>query len=1131
MLNADQQSQNPSRNAPPQGLATHRLSLKAWVHQIIGHSQARIKMRLRGNTLHILCESAPCLEASVVMANLQQAIAATPLEKVLPADPPIYRILIYGRTLGEATPVWTKAIQLEESQLEESQRAESKPQQQAEVRQEAAARQQAARQKAEDGEQAAQGKGQRTGGNRREGAVALLELAEAENPEAIARYLSEVFSSMGVSIRAKIETVALKPNPFAANSPLSARALPPRRLLIACESVYTPDAALLAEPIAQHLRELNLAGFQDALVFGQVRGETRPEWKLRVDLTSPDEILKEWGRWGDVQAITQLLNRALANDQIQLSALLKETTLHLSCFGSQQDSSHSSLPDQGLPNQARAIAIITPWLQSLSPQGIQSAAVYGVAKNKAGKKRGGKDKLANLQASTDSSAPTSDTPTSDAPNLHTPDSDTPDSDTPAWVHWLELSAKTHPELASTALDLAREGNLDALTFLLTRLLNPDLHLKLATGGIRVQIRQKSDLLHIMTDALNCPRQDVIAAELVRFLKPLHLPFVSGIRVYGRRSGQKQPLWNYGVDFAMRQRLVPEATPEFAASDIHVDELLSPSGAIVPWIESPTNEDAVGLERGFGKLLAKLQRSLIQTQVFIPSETSPNPALSLNTATNPAIAPNHRQQAGIALIWSTIGILLVLQADWVIGQWLHLSTPQRSTASLTQSAPTPQTPSSSPFPNVTLNKSRAQNWQPPRSTGFTQPGTTEFLATKPANGADPSGATPLVSSPLQAKANSAIADYPSFNSRQLDNQIAVYRQYLEANGAPDVLVIGSSRALRGIDPMALKAALTEQGYAGVKVFNFGVNGATAQVVDWLVRDVLPQDKLPKLLIFADGARAFNSGRQDITYRGVAASEGYRTLVAGKPPIPGALAQATGESKPETGSSTPDGASSIANGYEQVNRALNTRLAGVSALYAQRDRLRTKLVETLSAWVPSGLNSSDVIASSDTLLNSSSPAAAAATGADSLASDGQGMVDINGFLPLNLRFNPVTYYQKYARVSGDYDSDYEAFILQGAQIDALKSLNQFSRERKIPFVFVNLPLTKEYLDPTRKRHEETFQQQMLQLASQNGFIFRDLSGALTTQPDYFSDPSHLNRYGAYNTSHRIAQDVMIPWQMTK
>jgi hypothetical protein len=131
----------------------------------------------------------------------------------------------------------------------------------------------------------------------------------------------------------------------------------------------------------------------------------------------------------------------------------------------------------------------------------------------------------------------------------------------------------------------------------------------------------------------------------------------------------------------------------------------------------------------------------------------------------------------------------------------------------------------------------------------------------------------------------LESYPTFNSRQLDEKLALYQAYLRDYGTPDILIIGSSRALRGVDPTALQKTLAEQGYSGAKIFNFGVNGATAQVVDAIVRQLLPQDKLPKLILWADGARAFNSGRSDVTYSGIIASDGYRTLAAGRSPLPG------------------------------------------------------------------------------------------------------------------------------------------------------------------------------------------------------------------------------------------------------
>ena len=126
--------------------------------------------------------------------------------------------------------------------------------------------------------------------------------------------------------------------------------------------------------------------------------------------------------------------------------------------------------------------------------------------------------------------------------------------------------------------------------------------------------------------------------------------------------------------------------------------------------------------------------------------------------------------------------------------------------------------------------------------------------------------------------------PSFNSQRLDEEFQIYSRYLSIYGTHDVLIVGSSRSLQGIDPIALQEELAAQGCAGVKVFNFGVNGATAQVVNLVLQQVLNQEQVPKLIVWGDGLRAFNDGRPDETYNEIVASEGYRWLQAGNRPIP-------------------------------------------------------------------------------------------------------------------------------------------------------------------------------------------------------------------------------------------------------
>lgn len=1167
MANVDGHNSSPSGESFSGETATKRVSLTHWIHRVIGLSQAQIKMRLRGNVLHLLCEGQPCPDVEAIVWRLQRAFAIAPLEKLLPAgSPQIFQMTIYGRELGEANPAWTRTIHFHRSSPVMAPIAPaSESDVDSPVLPEAVTEPPAPEPVRADGV-TAEGKAPETfapdsvsletgaaNASIAEPDVAeprasetviaeqsaaeppvltipleepvatspvlqesqpevelepesaaieqIAELARQGQPDAIARYLSEVLSHLDVAVRVKIEVG--KPGNQDVGESNNQEIEPPKRLLILCESIYAPDPGLLAEPIAQRLRELRLNEFCYAIVFGQVQGETRPEWLLRVDLTPPEITLQEWARWGDVQAVSQLLNQNLRSQGIQVSALLKDSTLHLSCSGTGVTA----------PDKLTALDTIVPLLQDLAPQGLHAATIYGLIREPASPEATEQPDDATLS--------------------------------PLWVHWLDLPATTHVDRALSTLELAQQGNLEAITFLLTRLLNPQLAIKLATGGIRVQLRQKGDLLHVMTDAPNCPRQSDVGAAVVRFLKPLAIADVAGVRVYGRRAGQKQPLWSYGADFAPRSRLVPEATPEFAASDAYVNDLLSSPGAIVLWSELPPNDWRSVIQAACGTAVSWLQRSLIASQLFVPWEPATfNPSTteaSLNSATSAATRSAYG--VGVALIWSTVGVLLVLQSDWLLGHWVQALLKEQSPPIAQQPAAPAPASSPAPLPNLPLQKSQPAASEDFNESGFTRPGSVVVSPQTPTEiGQAAAAEVALLASPLQPTAESvsaiATSAYPTFNSRQFDTQLALYRRFLEQHGTPDVLVIGSSRALRGIDPVALQTALAEQGYPGVKVFNFGVNGATVQVVDLLMRQILPPERLPKLILWADGARAFNSGRIDITYNGIVASEGYRTLVAGQPPIPGTtVAQAAGtETKPQADpdkAGTEEVTASLSGSYRVLNDWLNQRLAALSVTYEQRDRLKTRLREQVSAWLPQSgtLAASMRLISPNSLADSTSPAASASTSAPPVLAESQSQIDVNGFLPLAVRFNPATYYQKYPRVPGDYDSDYESFQLNGKQTDALIALAQFAQAQHIPLVFVNLPLTAEYLDPPRQRHEDEFQRHMLQLAPQLGLIYRDLSQGLGNRSDYFSDPSHLNRYGGYEVSRRLAQDVMIPWSQAR
>jgi hypothetical protein len=306
------------------------------------------------------------------------------------------------------------------------------------------------------------------------------------------------------------------------------------------------------------------------------------------------------------------------------------------------------------------------------------------------------------------------------------------------------------------------------------------------------------------------------------------------------------------------------------------------------------------------------------------------------------------------------------------------------------------------------------------------------------------------------------NFPSFNSQRLDQELQLYLQYLRTHGKPDILIVGSSRSLQGIDPTALEEALAAQGYPGLKVYNFGINGATAQVTNLLLQKILTPEQLPQLILWGDGSRAFNDGRPDQTYSQIVASAGYKRLARGDRPIP---------------------------------------------------------TRTTDWEIPTFVTTAN-----KSLANSAAVAAA----------EGSIAVDLThqGFQVVSEQYDPGRYYQRYPRVPGQYDNDYQNFNLSGKQTEATVSLATFARDHGITLVFVNLPLTPGFLDSVRKTHEAEFQQHMWQLARREQFMFCDLSQhPALVQNSYFADPSHINRHGARAVALQLAEDATIPWQITR
>ncbi len=329
-------------------------------------------------------------------------------------------------------------------------------------------------------------------------------------------------------------------------------------------------------------------------------------------------------------------------------------------------------------------------------------------------------------------------------------------------------------------------------------------------------------------------------------------------------------------------------------------------------------------------------------------------------------------------------------------------------------------------------------------------------------------------------------FKSFGQAVLDRQLLRFLAYEAAWGTPDVLIVGSSRALQGVDPEPFTAAK-------LGAFNLGVNGATAQVVDGLLRQVLRPEQLPRSVVWGDGLRAFNDSRRDRTYEQLIASPGYVAALAGqRPSLPIEAVQVTWGC--EAPSRTKEG------GLQEILSAVPTVLPTELKGFA----------EGLT-----GLNPFVIAPAQAVQIPQMSP---------------NGSIVHRGFMAIADRFDPSRYYRRFPKVLGRYDSDYRELKLDGIQGQALTQLAQHLRQQRVALTVINLPLSSSYLDPIRQDAETNFDQRMLQQAAQSGFTFVNwVADRELTADRFFADPSHLNQAGAQAVSQRLIGQGQIQLQI--
>ena len=354
---------------------------------------------------------------------------------------------------------------------------------------------------------------------------------------------------------------------------------------------------------------------------------------------------------------------------------------------------------------------------------------------------------------------------------------------------------------------------------------------------------------------------------------------------------------------------------------------------------------------------------------------------------------------------------------------------------------------------------------------------------------------LPTSQTENSAEKGITNKPAlnFNIALFNEKLALLDwQTTNKRRSPQILIVGSSRALRGIEPQALEKSLINKGYKDINVFNLGLDGATARVVNIQLTQILPPTQLPRMIIWADGLRAFNSNRSDLTYDEITASNGYKQV---QETIKNKVANSNPIAAPKEIASTP------------ITESLDLLFTTLT----NRQQIRTALVKKFD-------RNTQMLSNSEALIAATMPNTVTA-------------LDSKGFVAFDVTFDPNTYFQKYPQVPGDYDLDYRNFETNGSQFEAFANVVDFCRRNNIELLVVNMPLHSTYLDQSRNRYETTFNGRMQELATREGFTYLDISQAIPTQSDLFSDPSHLNHKGAIEISKLIAQNPKVRWQSLK
>jgi hypothetical protein len=261
------------------------------------------------------------------------------------------------------------------------------------------------------------------------------------------------------------------------------------------ESAQVPNQQTLAAFVRQRIIRLRAALIEQVKLYVRQTGEEIPAWSQELELAaqplpvvisqpSPLELAKQ----GNVEAIAALMNRSLQPKGITVvKAAFKDSCLQILLESAQ------------VPNQQALVALIRKQVKGLNSASIKQVKLYG-------RKTG--------------------------------------EEIPAWSQELELAGQLLPVVKPppSLLELAKQGNVEALTALMNRSLQPK-------GIAVVKAIFKDSYLQILLESAQVPNQQALVAFVDQGLTRLEAASIKQVKLYGRQIGEEFPAWSQEFELA------------------------------------------------------------------------------------------------------------------------------------------------------------------------------------------------------------------------------------------------------------------------------------------------------------------------------------------------------------------------------------------------------------------------------------------------------------------------------------------------------------------------------------------------------------------------------------------------------